>query len=258
MSLNLNEFVKFANLLADSASQTSMKYFRKKLEVDNKDDESPVTIADKETEKIIRDEIRKNFPNHGILGEEYENENLESEFIWVIDPIDGTRSYIAGHKDFGNLISLLHNNQPIIGIINCPAHNERWLGIKDVKTTCNGKNVLTSGIKKIENAYLFTSGVYFYEPFFRKGFETLKGKTKYFRLGGDCYMYGMLSSGLIDIVIEDTLKAHDYMALINVVEGAGGKISDKYGKPITLQSDGSLIASSSPQLHNEIINIINN
>ena len=258
MSLNLNEFVKFANLLADSASQTSMKYFRKKLEVDNKDDESPVTIADKETEKIIRDEIRKNFPNHGILGEEYENENLDSEFIWVIDPIDGTRSYIAGHKDFGNLISLLHNNQPIIGIINCPAHNERWLGIKDVKTTCNGKNVLTSGIKKIENAYLFTSGVYFYEPFFRKGFETLKGKTKYFRLGGDCYMYGMLSSGLIDIVIEDTLKAHDYMALINVVEGAGGKISDKYGKPITLQSDGSLIASSSPQLHNEIINIINN
>jgi inositol-phosphate phosphatase/L-galactose 1-phosphate phosphatase/histidinol-phosphatase len=258
MSLNLNEFVKFANLLADSASQTSMKYFRTKLEVDNKDDESPVTIADKETEKIIRDEIRKNFPNHGILGEEYENENLESEFIWVIDPIDGTRSYIAGHKDFGNLISLLHNNQPIIGIINCPAHNERWLGIKDVKTTCNGKNVLTSGIKKIENAYLFTSGVYFYEPFFRKGFETLKGKTKYFRLGGDCYMYGMLSSGLIDIVIEDTLKAHDYMALINVVEGAGGKISDKYGKPITLQSDGSLIASSSSQLHNEIINIINN
>ena len=156
MSLNLNEFVKFANLLADSASQTSMKYFRKKLEVNNKDDESPVTIADKETEKIIRDEIRKNFPNHGILGEEYENENLDSEFIWVIDPIDGTRSYIAGHKDFGNLISLLHNNQPIIGIINCPAHNERWLGIKDVKTTCNGKNVLTSGIKKIENAYLFT------------------------------------------------------------------------------------------------------
>ena len=258
MSLNLNEFVKFANLLADSASQTSMKYFRKKLEVDNKDDESPVTIADKETEKIIRDKIRKNFPNHGILGEEYENENLESEFIWVIDPIDGTRSYIAGHKDFGNLISLLHNNQPIIGIINCPAHNERWLGIKNVKTTCNGKNVLTSGIKKIENAYLFTSGVYFYEPFFRKGFKTLKEKTKYFRLGGDCYMYGMLSSGLIDIVIEDTLKAHDYMALINVVEGAGGKISDKYGKPITLQSDGSLIASSSPQLHNEIINIINN
>ena len=257
MSSNINEFVSFANLLADLASKKSMQYFRKKLDVENKDDKSPVTIADKETEEVIRDKIRKSFPDHGILGEEYENENLESEFIWVIDPIDGTRSYIAGHKDFGNLISLLHNNQPIIGIINCPAHNERWVGIKNTKSTCNGKEVETSDINKIENAYLFTSGVYFYEPIFRKGFEILKEKSKYFRLGGDCYMYGMLSSGLIDIVIEDTLKVHDYMALINVVEGAGGKITDKYGKPISLHSDGSLIATSSAALHNEIIDLIN-
>ncbi len=258
MSFNINEFVKFANTLADSASKTSMQYFRKKLSIENKEDESPVTIADKETEEIIRDHIRKTFPNHGILGEEYENENLDSEFVWVIDPIDGTRSYIAGHKDFGNLISLLHNNQPIIGIINCPAHDERWIGIKNSKTTCNGKEALTSNIKDLKSAYLFTSGIYFYEPILREGFKTIKKKSKYYRLGGDCYMYGMLSSGLIDIVIEDTLKAHDYMALINVVEGAGGKITDKYGKPITLQSDGSLIASSSSNLHNEIINIINN
>ena len=110
MSIKIDEFVDFANMLADSATATSMKYFRKNLDVENKDDESPVTVADKETEEIIRNKIRNNFPNHGILGEEYENENLDSEFIWVIDPIDGTRSFIAGHKDFGNLISLLHNN----------------------------------------------------------------------------------------------------------------------------------------------------
>ncbi len=258
MSSNIDEFVSFAKLLADLASNTSMKYFRKKLDIQNKEDQSPVTIADKETEEVIRNEIRKNFPNHGILGEEYENENLDSEFIWVIDPIDGTRSYIAGHKDFGNLISLLHNNKPVIGIINCPAHNERWIGVKNAKTTCNGKDVLTSNVNKIENAYLFTSGIYFIEPVFRKGFEILKKKSKYYRLGGDCYMYGMLTSGLIDIVIEDTLKAHDYMALVNVVEGAGGKISDKQGKPVTLQSDGSLVASCSAELHDEIIDIINN
>ena len=257
MSSNINEFVNFANLLSDLASKTSMHYFRKKLEIENKKDESPVTIADKKTEEIIRDKIRNTYPDHGILGEEYENEKLDSEYIWVIDPIDGTRSYIAGHKDFGNLIALLQNNKPIIGIINCPAHNERWIGIKNKKTTCNGKEVSTSDINNIEDAYLFTSGIYFYEPFFRKGFEALKENTKYFRLGGDCYMYGMLASGLIDIVVEDTLKAHDYMALINVVEGAGGKISDKYGEPITLKSDGSLVASSSEVLHNEIIELIN-
>ena len=110
----LSEFIKFANSLADTASETSMYYFRKKINIENKDDESPVTIADKKTEEIIRDQIRKTYPNHGILGEEYENEKLDSEFIWVIDPIDGTRSYIAGHRDFGNLISLLHNNKPVI------------------------------------------------------------------------------------------------------------------------------------------------
>ena len=258
MHININEFVSFANSLADSASKTSMQYFRKKLNIENKIDESPVTIADKETEEIIRDNIRKKFPNHGILGEEYEDENLESEYVWVIDPIDGTRSYIAGHKDFGNLISLLHNNNPILGIINCPAHKERWIGIKNKKTTCNGKEVSTSGIKKIEDAYLFTSGIYFKEPVIRKGFETVKEKSKFYRLGGDCYMYGMLSSGLIDIVIEDTLKAHDYMALVNVIEGAGGKITDKNGKSINLKSNGSLIACSSSELHGDIIKIINN
>ena len=134
MSSNINEFVNFANLLSDLASKTSMHYFRKKLEIENKKDESPVTIADKKTEEIIRDKIRNTYPDHGILGEEYENEKLDSEYIWVIDPIDGTRSYIAGHKDFGNLIALLQNNKPIIGIINCPAHNERWVGIKNKKT----------------------------------------------------------------------------------------------------------------------------
>ena len=258
MNNSLQEYLNFANKIADVASITSMQYFRTSLDIDNKNDESPVTIADKNTELKIRSLIEQVYPNHGILGEEFDSINPKAEYIWVIDPIDGTRSYIAGHKDFGNLISLLHNNKPIIGIINCPAHNERWVGIENAKTTCNEKEVLTSKVDKIENAYLFTSGVYFNEPVFRKGFENLKEKSKYFRLGGDCYMYGMLSSGLIDIVIEDTLKAHDYMALINVIEGAGGKITDKLGNPITLNSDGSLIASSSSLLHNKIINIINN
>ena len=257
MPFNLEEFVIFANSLADLASKKSMHYFRNKLDIENKDDESPVTIADKETEMIIRDKIRKHYPSHGILGEEYENENINSEFIWVIDPIDGTRSYIAGHKDFGNLISLLHNNKPVLGIINCPAHKERWVGVKNKQTICNQKEVKCSKITEIKNAYMFSSGIYFKEPLIKKGWENLKEKSKYYRLGGDCYMYGMLASGFIDIVVEDTLKAHDYMALVNVIEGSGGKISDKFGDPISLESDGSLIASCTDALHMEIINTIN-
>ncbi len=256
MILNTEEFTKFANSLADDASKTSMQYFRNKIEIEIKEDESPVTLADKETEEVLRDRIRKEYPNHGILGEEFENEKIDSEFIWVIDPIDGTRSYIAGHKDFGNLIALLHNKKPILGIINCPAHDERWIGVKNKITKCNEKDVRTSKVKKIKDAYLFTSGLYFQEPKIKKGLELLKEKSLYYRLGGDCYMYGMLASGLIDIVLEDTLKVHDYMALVNVIEGAGGIITDKFGKEISLESDGSLIASSSDSLHNEIINLI--
>ena len=141
--------------------------------------------------------------------------------------------------------------------INCPAHNERWLGIKNQKTKCNGRDVQTSDIKKIKDSYLFTSGLYFQEPQIKKGLELLKEKSQYYRFGGDCYMYGMLASGMIDIVLEDTLKAHDYMALVNVIEGAGGVITDKFGKDISLLSDGSLIASGSRSLHDEIISLIN-
>ena len=164
---------------------------------------------------------------------------------------------MAGHKDFGNLIALLHNKKPVLGIINCPAHNERWMGIKNQHTKCNGIDVQTSAIKQIKDAYLFTSGLYFNEHQIKKGLELLKEKSRYYRLGGDCYMYGMLASGLIDIVLEDTLKVHDYMALVNVIEGAGGIVTDKFGQDISLDSDGSLVASGTSSLHDEIIKLIN-
>ncbi len=257
MTNQYDEFVDFANVLADASAEIINNYFRKKINIDNKKDDTPVTIADQNTELKIRELISKKYPSHGILGEEYGKTQIKSEFVWVIDPIDGTRSFIAGHKDFGTLIALLHNSKPVLGIINCPAHQERWVGIKDEETRLNNKIIKTSSTKKIEDAYLFTSGIYFNEPILKKGYQLIRDKSKYFRLGGDCYMYGMLASGLIDIVIEDTLKAHDYMALVNVIEGAGGKITDKFGNDINIESDGSLVASCNKEIHKDLINIIN-
>ncbi|MBS56779.1 MAG: histidinol phosphate phosphatase [Rickettsiales bacterium] len=258
MNHQYDEFTAFANLLADESAKILNNYFRTKIKIENKEDNTPVTIADQNTELKIRDLITKHYPTHCILGEEFDNFDGGSEFTWVIDPIDGTRSFIAGHKDYGTLIALLHNNKPIIGIINCPAHNERWVGIKDKQTTLNNKKIKTSSVQTIKDSYLFTSGIYFDEPILRNGFEIIKEKSKYYRYGGDCYMYGMLASGLIDVVIEDTLKAHDYMALVNVIEGAGGKITDKYGKDVSINSDGSLVASCNIKIHQELISIINN
>ncbi len=257
MTNQYDEFVDFANVLADASAEIINNYFRKKINIDNKKDDTPVTIADQNTELKIRELISKKYPYHGILGEEYGKTQIKSEFVWVIDPIDGTRSFIAGHKDFGTLIALLHNSKPVLGIINCPAHQERWVGIKDEETRLNNKIIKTSSTKKIEDAYLFTSGIYFNEPILKKGYQLIRDKSKYFRLGGDCYMYGMLASGLIDIVIEDTLKAHDYMALVNVIEGAGGEITDKFGNDINIESDGSLVASCNQEIHKDLINIIN-
>tara|TARA_Y100001970_G_scaffold285632_1_gene405912 strand:- start:832 stop:1608 length:777 start_codon:yes stop_codon:yes gene_type:complete len=255
---NLDEFADFSIHLADESEKIIKKYFRTSLDVDSKEDQSPVTIADKEVELKIREIIKNHYPEHGILGEEFDQTNIESEYIWVIDPIDGTRSFIAGHKDFGTLIALVYNNKPIVGIINCPMHNERWVGIINKETTMNNKVVKTSKTNVINESYFCTSGLYLEDDHFKKSCDKIINKSKYYRLGGDCYMYGMIASGLIEIVLEDTLKTHDYMALIPVIEGAGGVVTDKYGSPVTINSDGSIVASANKSLHNQIINIINN
>jgi len=253
----MDEFISFANILADESAKVIMEYFRQTLTIENKDDDTPVTIADKKSELKIRELINKSYPSHGILAEEFDNTNLDSEYIWVIDPIDGTRSFIAGHKDFGTLIALLYKKKPILGIINCPAHNERWIGIENQITTLNGKKIKTSQKKSIEDCYTITTGLYLEDEIFRNAFENIIKKSKDYILRGDCYMYGMLSSGLVDIVFEDTLKAHDYMALVPVIQGAGGIISDKFNNPITLDSDGSVLATANSLIHKQAINMIN-
>ena len=258
MTSNLEELIIFSNYLADESEKIIRKYFRKSFIIQSKEDQSPVTIADQKTELKIRELIEKKYPNHGILGEEFEGKDIESEYLWVIDPIDGTRSFIAGHKDFGTLIALLHNKKPIIGIINCPIHEERWLGVNGRSTIMNGQKVSTSKKDTLDQSYLSSTGLYmFKDDNFKKGFEKIIDKTRYHRFGGDCYNYGMVASGYIDIVIENMLKAHDYMALIPIIEGAGGKITDKYGKMINFNSDGSIVVSANEKLHTQLIDIIN-
>ena len=177
----MDEFISFANILADESAKVIMEYFRQTFTIENKDDDTPVTIADKKSELKIRELINNVYPNHGILAEEFDNINLNSEYIWVIDPIDGTRSFIAGHKDFGTLIALLYKKKPVLGIINCPAHNERWIGVENQRTTLNGKNIKTSSKKSIEDCYTITTGLYFEDKTFRNGFENIiKAISKYF------------------------------------------------------------------------------
>jgi len=257
------EFVDFANRLADIATAISKKYYRVDNQEVAKDDDSPVTIADKEIELKIRQAIQQQLPNHGIIGEEYGNHQEDADFVWIIDPIDGTSSFIVGRPIFGNLIALTHHQKVILGIINQPINQERWLGVDGSGSWFNGQKIQTRNCQKISQAVLSSSSPFFFKAQNKVIFEKISELTKYQKIGGvvyggDCYAYGCLASGFVDLIIEPELKVYDFASHIPIIENAGGIITDWDGNQLKLQSNTKLIASATPQLHNEVLKFIKN
>lgn len=260
------QFIDFANYLADEASKISKKYYRLPNGETSKEDNSPVTKADQEIEATIRNLIIKKFPNHGIIGEEYGDHQPQSDYLWIIDPIDGTSSFITGRPIFGNLISLSYKNKVIIGIMNQPITNERWIGIDNVGTFFNEKKITTRNCQKIEEAVMCSSSPFFFTDFDKIIFEELSKYTKYQKIGGviyggDCYSYACLASGFVDIIIEPQLKIYDFASHIPIIKNAGGVITDWQGNELELKSNtkllAKLLACSNIKLHQEVLKIIN-
>jgi inositol-phosphate phosphatase/L-galactose 1-phosphate phosphatase/histidinol-phosphatase len=238
-----------AEALADAARAVITGYFRQKLVVDDKSDRSPVTIADREAEAAMRRLIEARFPDHGILGEEHGSVRAEAEHLWVLDPIDGTKSFISGIPLFGTLIALLHRGRPVLGVIDQPILGERWLGGAGRSTTLNGAPVQARPCPSLAAATLFsTAPDSMFASFEAEGFARLRRAVKLVRTGADCYAYAQLASGFVDLVVEGQLKPYDYCALVPVIEGAGGVITDWQGRPLGLASDGKVIASGDPTL----------
>ncbi|TDK51241.1 histidinol-phosphatase [Antarcticimicrobium luteum] len=244
---------RFADELADVTDAMAMSYFRKPLDVERKADQSPVTLADRAIEAKMRERIAQKFPAHGILGEEHENTRLESAHIWVLDPIDGTKSFISGMPTFGTLIACLSDGAPELGVISIPPTGERWMGLHDKPTTLNGTPCHTSGRTRLADATLYTTTPDTFDAAGSGKFEALSGQVGMRRFGGDCYAYGLLASGHVDLVFEMGLHPYDYMALVPVIEGAGGVITDWQGGPLGLHSDGHVIAAASAALHQEAL-----
>ena len=258
-----NELIAFANKLADIATEISKKYYRVSNEEMAKDDDSPVTIADKTIEEKIREEIFLHYPDHGIIGEEYGNHQENAKYVWIIDPIDGTSSFIVGRPIFGNLIALTENNKVILGIINQPINGERWLGIEGQGTWFNGNKIHTRNCQNIENAVLSSSSPFFFKDENKIIFEKICSLTKYQKIGGvvyggDCYAYGCLASGFVDLIIEPELKIYDFASHIPIIKNAGGIITDWSGNELKLESNTKLVASSTPKLHEQVLKIISN
>ena len=253
--MNIKELNPFINLLAKESASTIRKYFRASINVECKKDFSPVTIADKLAEEKMRVLIQKEFPLHGIIGEEFGIQNPDAEYVWVLDPIDGTKSFISGALSFGTLIALLKNGKPIIGLINHPILNEFLIGDND-STFLNGKAVQMRDCNNISDATLLTTDHFNIGKYFdQTKFDKLASRAKLYRNWGDCYGYYLLATGFSDIMIDPIMSIWDSMAIIPIIKGAGGMITDYHGNDPTI---GNSIVASNKKIHFEIIKILNN
>ena len=240
--------IAFAAELADAAGAIVRPYFRTTLAVTDKADESPVTIADQQAEAALRLLIEARFPEHGIIGEEHGTVRGDAELVWVLDPIDGTKSFISGMPLFGTLIALTERGVPILGIIDQPISGERWIGAHGRQSTLNGAPIKTRACGDLAMATLFATSPDMFTGADAEGFDRLKRKVKLARYGGDCYAYGLLAAGFIDLVVEAGLKPYDFCALVPVIEGAGGRMTDWEGEPLRIGSGSRVVAAGDPAL----------
>lgn len=249
--------VAHVNRLAALAGETAMGYFRNPLEVELKEDESPVTQADKAVEVCVRTYLQKHFPDDGIVGEEFgqlDQSNKISDSVWSIDPIDGTRSFLSGHPLFGFLLARLHKGVPEVGVIGMPALGETLVGRRRVGTTLNGRQVFSSNQTSLDSAIVFINEG---EKLIAECPEVLSnilkvGHTR--RFSYDCYPHALLAMGQVDVVVDYDLQPYDYLPIVAVVEAAGGVVTDWQGNPLTLSSGGTAIVSAAtPELHAQIL-----
>lgn len=246
---DLTSYLALAHALADAARPVVLKHFRSGLAIDSKADDSPVTIADREVETTMRAMINEHCPDHGILGEEHGPENIDAEYVWVLDPIDGTHGFVTGKPLFGTLIALCRNAKPVLGIIDTPATGERWAGCAGHPTTFNGEDVRVRACSDIGDAWMYATTPDMFEGDNLPPWQRLTDAVLKTGYGVDCYAYGLLASGHVDMVCEAMLQPYDYCALVPVIEGAGGVISDWQGHALSLHSDGRVIAAGDPSAH---------
>jgi inositol-phosphate phosphatase / L-galactose 1-phosphate phosphatase / histidinol-phosphatase len=250
------ELVALANSLADAARPIAARYFRTPVPIDDKSDLTPVTIADREAETAMRTLLARHVPQHGVHGEEHGVERPDAEYVWVLDPIDGTKAFITGLPIFGTLIALLHRGVPVLGVIDQPILKERWLGVVGRQSTFNGQPIRVRACPSLERAYMYSTAPIMFSGDISRRHESLTHAVKLFRWGGDCYAYGLLASGHVDLVVENSLKLYDFAALAPVIKGAGGLITDWQGQELDMRSDGSVLAAGDPAVHRAALGIL--
>ena len=254
--LVLEVYLSFAQELADAAGEAIRPWFRAPTEqmgLERKGDGSPVTTADRAAETTIREMIADRYPTHGVLGEEFGAEAADREYVWVIDPIDGTGAFISGMPTFGTLIGLLRDGSPVLGVLDQPISGERWCGVSDPgvvrRSTHNARVIHSNAQTSLTRSTAFATSPKMFQGDAQAAWQRLCESVERVRYGADCYAYGLLASGYVELVCEADLKAWDYLALAPIVEGAGGVMTDWEGARLTLGSGDRVLAACSRGLH---------
>lgn len=247
-------FVTLAHRLADVAGAEALRYFRSTFDIELKDDRSPVTRADREAEAAMRAAIEAAYPEHGILGEEHGSVRLDAEHVWVLDPIDGTRAFVNGIPLFATLIALVRDGAPVLGLNSFPALGERWLGVAGEETRhwFGGNDDGPSRVRpcpSLAAARMCTTSPDMFTDADAARYAALKAKVRDTRFGTDAWAYAMVAAGQTDIVAESGMKPYDYLSHAVIVAGAGGTITDWEGKPLGIDSPGSVLAAGDPAVH---------
>jgi histidinol phosphatase-like enzyme (inositol monophosphatase family) len=253
--MSMETDIALANALADAAGAAIRPYFRGSFGLESKDDASPVTLADRAAEEAMRKLLTVELPRDGIIGEEFGSERADASRVWVLDPIDGTTSFVAGRPIFGTLIALLQDGWPVLGIIDQPIIGERWVGAIGQPTTFNGKPAVTRRCRELDDAVLGSTSPHAFSEHEAAHFLSLAAKVARRRIiyGGDCYNYGLVASGHVDLVVEAGLKLHDFAALVPVIEGAGGMMCDWNGHSLNADSGGDVIALGDPARLDDVL-----
>lgn len=250
----LDTLLETALSLSDLATALSAEAWSGEIAVSYKSDGSSLTPADLSIETKWREAIRQQYPAHGILGEEFGVDAGSSAFTWVLDPIDGTRQFGAGLLNFASLISLCRDGRPVLGIIDLPTANGRYVAVEGQGTQFAGRTVISSGQDVLSNSVICLANPESFHGKSKVGYENLRsaGRVKVF--DGGAPAYGALSRGLIDVCLNgDDLDAYDICALCPIVNEAGGTITDWAGQPLTIASSGAIVASASPDLHKVVL-----
>ncbi|QDU64962.1 inositol monophosphatase family protein [Engelhardtia mirabilis] len=256
MFAELEACEQLAVRMADRARELVVKRYRSPLAVQTKDDRSPVSELDQQIERELRAMIQAAAPHHGIIGEEFDDHQPDAELIWVIDPIDGTKAFLAGIPTFVTLIGLLRAGRPVLGVIEQPVVRDRWIGGPARQTLHNGVPAIVRRCHDISQAWLASTSPSMFKGVDATRLGAVTARARQTVWGGDGFLYGLLASGHLDLVIENSLGLHDFAALVPIVTGAGGLMTDWFGRELGRDSAGDVVAASDQRLHAQALELL--